>query len=140
MIAAIGSGLALGLAIVSVHHIRLRGPMTSSATPTIFSRSTTDPHTAERALLFLTRAEARLPPGTTVAFIWPGHRTWLDDENVFMTAIGFLPRQDVRSGLVLAEPDGPLPEYVVAFDGDFADGRYATAWRDPGGTIYRRRR
>ena len=135
--AYVGSFLALGLALVSIHQVRLRGPLTFSRTPTILSHSTTDPRTAQRALLFLSRAGDHLPPEATVAFVRAGHRTWQDDENAFMTAIGFLPHQDVRTALDLTAPDGPLPEYVVSFEGDFPDARYVPAWRDPDGAIYR---
>lgn len=102
---------------------------------TILSGSTTDPATADRALRFLAEVRRALPSGASVAFVWSGHRTQRDDENTFMTAIGQLPDQDVWPASSLLASSSP--EFLIAFDGTLADGRYALAKAMRDGVLYR---
>jgi hypothetical protein len=118
-----------------------RGPLEFSVPPTILSHSTNNPRRAESGLLFLRDLSLRLPSGSRVAVLWTGHRSWSEDETVFMTATGFLPADDVVPAFVLADGSrGDLPDYVASFEGgaDIPDGRYAFCSPLKGGALYRR--
>jgi hypothetical protein len=138
---AAGGAMILAMFFFLVRRTGERGPLEFSISPTILSHSTSNPQRAERGLLFLRDLSLRLPSGSRIAVVWTGHRSWSEDETVFMTATGFLPSDDVVPAFVLASGDRrDLPDYVASFEGgqDAPDGHYAFSSPLKGGALYRR--
>ncbi len=94
-------------------------------------------HELRDALLAIPQAEPLLPRGAEVTAFRPKDgRAWNDDA-VYLTAVGLLPRQMVVPPWAASGRGGVA--YVVAIGGTFDDPSYAPMAGFRGGWLYKRR-
>jgi hypothetical protein len=94
-------------------------------------------HELRDALLVIPQAEPVLPRGAQATAFRPKDGQAWNDDAVYLTAVGLLPRQSVVPPWAVSAGGGV--EYVVAVGGTFEHPSYAPVAGFRGGWLYKRR-
>jgi hypothetical protein len=104
---------------------------------TVFDHVDVRKHELRDALIALPEADPLLPRGAQVTAFRPKNGQAWNDDAVYLTAVGMLPRQSVIPPWAVLDRGGV--EYVIAIGGPFDNPGYDAVAGVRGGWIYKRR-
>jgi hypothetical protein len=128
---------ALLLCAALAHRYAVRRPPYFAAPATVLDHVDVVKHELRDALVVIPQAEPLLPRGAEVTAFRPRDGQAWNDDAVYLTAVGLLPRQSVLPPWAVADRGGVA--YVIAVGQPFQDPSYVPIAGLRGGWLYRRR-
>ncbi|HSP13218.1 MAG TPA: hypothetical protein VLV78_00540 [Thermoanaerobaculia bacterium] len=128
---------ALLLCAALIHRYAIRRPPYFAAPETVLDHADVVKHEIRDALVVIPQAEPLLPRGAEVTCFRPKNAQAWNDDAVYLTAVGLLPRQSVLPPWSAGTGRGV--EYVIAVGAPFDQPSYAPYAGFRGGWLYKRR-